>query len=71
MSWRRSAPCCGVRSRVAIRDMTRWCGFRNCCAAPGMIAIIWSGLFDRFEPLDIRAMLRAHFEIIFGLGAVA
>ena len=23
--------------------------------------IIWSGLFDRFEPLDVRAMMRAHF----------
>ena len=35
-------------------------------AAPGIVAIIWSGLFDRFEPLDIRAMMRAHFDILFG-----
>ena len=30
--------------------------------APGIIAIVWSGLFDRFEPLDVRAMMRAHFD---------
>jgi AcrR family transcriptional regulator len=29
--------------------------------APGIIAIIWNGLFERFEPLDVRAMMRAHF----------
>jgi hypothetical protein len=29
--------------------------------APGIIAIIWSGLFERFEPLNVRAMMRAHF----------
>jgi AcrR family transcriptional regulator len=45
--------------------------FPQLLAAPGMIAIIWSGLFDRFDPLDVRAMLRAHFDIIFGLGAAA
>jgi len=35
-------------------------------AAPGIIAIVWSGLFDRFEPLDLRAMMRAHFDMLFG-----
>ena len=35
-------------------------------AAPGIVAIIWSGLFDRFEPLDIRAMMQAHFDFLFG-----
>jgi AcrR family transcriptional regulator len=34
--------------------------------APGIIAIVWSGLFDRFEPLDVRAMMRAHFDTLFG-----
>jgi AcrR family transcriptional regulator len=38
-------------------------------AAPGVVAIIWSGLFDRFEPLDIRALLRAHFDVLFGNGS--
>ena len=40
--------------------------FPQLLVAPGMIAIVWNGLFDRFEPLDVRAMLRAHFDIIFG-----
>jgi len=35
-------------------------------AAPGIVAIMWSGLFDRFEPLDLRAMMRAHFDMLFG-----
>ena len=29
--------------------------FPQLLAAPGLVAIIWSGLFDRFEPLDVRA----------------
>ena len=33
-------------------------------AAPGIVAIIWSGLFDRFEPIDIRGMMRAHFDVL-------
>src|SRR5262249_12363573 len=36
--------------------------------APGLVAIIWKSLFDRFEPLDVRAMLRAHFDFIFSAG---
>ena len=35
-------------------------------AAPGIMAIVWSGLFERFEPLDVRSLMRAHFEILFG-----
>ncbi len=35
--------------------------FPQLLGAPGIIAIIWNGLFDRFEPLDVRAMMRAHF----------
>lgn len=34
-------------------------------AAPGITAIIWSGLFDRFESLDVRKLLRAHMDILF------
>jgi AcrR family transcriptional regulator len=40
--------------------------FPQIIAAPAMIAILWSGLFDRFEPLDVRAMMRAHFDLLFG-----
>jgi AcrR family transcriptional regulator len=39
--------------------------------APGIIAIVWSGLFDRFEPLDVRAMMRAYFDNLFGTGRAA
>jgi len=28
--------------------------------------VMWSGLFDRFEPLDVPAMLRTHIELLFG-----
>ena len=42
--------------------------FPQLMAAPAMVAIIWTGLFDRFEPLDVRGMLRAHFQILFGRG---
>jgi AcrR family transcriptional regulator len=39
--------------------------------APGIIAIVWSGLFERFEPLDVRAMMRAYFDNMFGAGRAA
>jgi AcrR family transcriptional regulator len=34
--------------------------------APALLAVVWSGLFERFEPLDMRAMLQTHVEILFG-----
>jgi AcrR family transcriptional regulator len=43
--------------------------FPQLLAAPGMIAIIWSGLFDKFEPLDVRALMRAHLDVLFGDGS--
>jgi AcrR family transcriptional regulator len=39
--------------------------FPQLLVAPGIIAIFWSGLFDRFEPLDARAMMRANFDRLF------
>jgi len=36
--------------------------------APGIIAIAWNGLFDRFEPLDVRGLMRAHFDNLLGTG---
>jgi hypothetical protein len=42
--------------------------FPQLLAAPGVVAIIWSGLFDRFEPLDVRALMRAHFDVLLGPG---
>ena len=40
--------------------------FPQLMAAPGLVAIVWSRLFDRFAPLDVAAMMRAHLDIIFG-----
>jgi hypothetical protein len=37
--------------------------------APALVAIMWNGLFDRFEPLDVRALMRAHFNILFDDGS--
>ncbi len=37
-------------------------------AAP-VVAIVWHSLFDRYEPLDVRAMLRAYFDRLFAGGA--
>jgi AcrR family transcriptional regulator len=42
--------------------------FPQLVIAPGIVAIIWSGLFDRFAPLDIAAMLRAHLDVLFSKG---
>ena len=36
--------------------------------APGIIAIAWNGLFDRYEPLDVRGLMRAHFDNLLGTG---
>jgi len=39
--------------------------FPQLIVAPGLVGIIWGGLFDKFEPLDVAAMMRAHVEILF------
>ena len=39
--------------------------FPQIIAAPGMLAIIWSGLFERFEPLDVRRMMKTHLDLLF------
>jgi AcrR family transcriptional regulator len=42
--------------------------FPQLLVAPALMAIIWSGLFERFAPLDVRALMRAHLDLIFGSG---
>jgi hypothetical protein len=32
------------------------------------VAIVWNGLFDKFSPLDVRELMRAHLDLIFGAG---
>ena len=38
--------------------------FPQLIVAPALMAIIWSGLFDRFAPLDVRALLEAHLTLL-------
>ena len=38
--------------------------FPQIVAAPGLVAIIWSGLFERFEPLDVRKMMKTHLTLL-------
>ncbi len=38
--------------------------FPQILVAPGLVAIIWSGLFERFEPLDVRAMMKTHVDLL-------
>jgi len=40
--------------------------FPQLIIAPALVAILWSGLFERFEPLDVPEMIRAHLGILFG-----
>jgi AcrR family transcriptional regulator len=39
--------------------------FPQIVAAPGLVAVVWAALFERFEPLDVRAMMKTHFELLF------
>jgi AcrR family transcriptional regulator len=45
--------------------------FPQLLPAPGIVAIVWSGLFSEFEPLDVRGMMRAHLDVLLGQGGVA
>jgi len=40
--------------------------FPQLIVAPALVAIMWSGLFEKFEPLDVPEMIRAHLGILFG-----
>ena len=45
--------------------------FPQLMGAPVILAVVWNGLFDRFEPLDVRAFLNAHLDVLFGTGRAA
>ena len=53
-----------IRSDALVR-------FPQLLVAPGIVAIVWTGLFDRFEPIDVQAMMRAHVDLLFGEGRAA
>jgi AcrR family transcriptional regulator len=40
--------------------------FPQLLIAPALVAIVWNGLFGRFAPLDVQALLHAHIALIFG-----
>jgi len=63
----------GLLSRAAARGEAPagLVDFPQIIAAPGLLAIIWSGLFARFEPLDVRAMMKTHVELLFKGGRSA
>jgi AcrR family transcriptional regulator len=42
--------------------------FPQLIGAPGIVAILWSAMFDRHDPLDVRALMRAHLDLLFGEG---
>src|SRR5262249_6389675 len=48
------------RGEIAADALTR---FPQLLVAPGLVAIVWSGLFD---PLDVPALMRTHLDLLFG-----
>ncbi|ETR75728.1 TetR family transcriptional regulator [Afipia sp. P52-10] len=45
--------------------------FPQLLIAPAMVAVIWEGLFGKYDALDVKAMLKAHIDLIFGPGRPA
>jgi AcrR family transcriptional regulator len=39
--------------------------FPHLIVAPAMIAIMWKSMFEKYEPLDVRALMRAQIESLF------
>jgi AcrR family transcriptional regulator len=40
--------------------------FPQLLVTPVIFAIVWGGLFDRFAPVDVATLMRAHLDFIFG-----
>jgi AcrR family transcriptional regulator len=38
--------------------------FPHLVVAPVMVAVVWKGLFERFEPLDVEALFDAHLSVL-------
>jgi len=59
----------GLMSRAVARGELKHdalARFPQLLVAPALMAVVWSGLFGRFAPLDIRELLRAHIDLLFG-----
>jgi len=54
------------RGEITENAMVR---FPQLLVAPWVVAIVWRGLFEHLEPLDVRGLLRAHLDQLFGAGA--
>lgn len=39
--------------------------FPHLVVAPALVAILWQSMFDPFEPLDVRALMKAQIECLF------
>jgi len=58
--WMRRAQARGeVRGDALVR-------FPQLVGAPAITAIVWGGLFERLEPLDVRAFMHAYVDLVFG-----
>jgi hypothetical protein len=40
--------------------------FPQLLVAPALVAIVWNGMFEKLAPLDVRALMQAHIELLFG-----
>jgi len=40
--------------------------FPQLLVAPALVSIIWNALFGRLAPLDVRELMRAHLNVLFG-----
>jgi AcrR family transcriptional regulator len=54
-----------ARERGEIPDDTL-IRFPQLIGASFIVAVVWHGLFERFEPLDVAALVRAYFDRLFG-----
>ena len=59
----------GLLSRAAARGELRsdaLARFPQLLVAPALVAIVWNGMFERLAPLDVRELMRAHIDLLFG-----
>jgi AcrR family transcriptional regulator len=40
--------------------------FPQLMGAPAIVAILWNGLFEKFDPIDAQAFMRAYLALLFG-----
>jgi hypothetical protein len=61
-----------VRARLALAvergelERDALARFPQLLVAPALLAILWGSLFGRFAPLDVRGLMRAHVDLLFG-----